>query len=430
MFGLKDQDLEIWQAIKKEEERQRDTIILIASENYTSPAVREAMGSCLTHKYAEGYPGKRYYGGCKNVDIVEDVARKRLNQLYGSKHANVQPHSGTQANMAVYAAVLKPKDVILSMDLSHGGHLSHGSKVNFSGRLYRIVSYGLNRETKRIDYDEVRRLAIQHRPKLIIAGASTYPRIIDFKQFKQISDEVGAIFMVDMAHIAGLIAAGLHPSPVGLADFITSTTHKTLRGPRGGFILTTERYAELLDQHLFPGIQGGPLMHVIAAKAVAFKEALTEEFKEYQRQVVKNSRTMAKELKEAGFDLVAGGTDNHMILIDLRNKGITGKEAEEVLDSVGITVNKNAVPFEDKPATITSGIRLGTPLVTTRGMLEEDMVKIVEWIVMALEKRNNQTILAQIRKEVKRFASQFPLFVSSPKKLKRDEELNFGVNVG
>ncbi len=430
MFWLKDHDLEIWQAIKQEEERQRDTIILIASENYTSPAVREAMGSCLTHKYAEGYPGKRYYGGCKNVDIVEELARQRAIQLYGSEHANVQPHSGTQANMAVYAAVLKPNDTILSMNLSHGGHLSHGSKVNFSGKLYKTVFYGLNRDTKRIDYEEVRKLAIQHKPKLIIAGASTYPRIIDFKKFREIADEVGAIFMVDMAHIAGLIAAGVHPSPVDLADFITSTTHKTLRGPRGGFILTTKKYADILDQHIFPGIQGGPLMHVIAAKAVAFKEALSEDFKEYQKQVVKNSKVMAKELKEAGFDLVADGSDNHMILIDLRNKGITGKEAEEVLDSVGITVNKNTVPFETRPATITSGIRLGTPLVTTRGMLEKDMVKIVEWIVMALEKRNNQTILAQIRKEVKRFASQFPLFVSSPRKLKREEKINVSFNVG
>ncbi len=430
MFWLKDHDLEIWQAIKQEEERQRDTIILIASENYTSPAVREAMGSCLTHKYAEGYPGKRYYGGCKNVDVVEELARQRAVELYGSEHANVQPHSGTQANMAVYAAILKPNDLILSMNLSHGGHLSHGSKVNFSGKFYKTVFYGLNRDTKRIDYEEVKRLAIQYKPKLIIAGASTYPRIIDFKKFREIADEVGAIFMVDMAHIAGLIAAGVHPSPVGLADFITSTTHKTLRGPRGGFILTTKKYADILDQHIFPGIQGGPLMHVIAAKAVAFKEALSEDFKEYQKQVVKNSKAMAKELKDAGFDLVADGSDNHMILIDLRNKGITGKEAEEVLDSVGITVNKNTVPFETRPATITSGIRLGTPLVTTRGMLEKDMVRIVEWIVMALEKRDNQTILAQIRKEVKRFAAQFPLFVSSPRKLKREEEINVGFKVG
>ncbi len=408
-------DPDIWKAISLEEKRQRETLELIASENFTSPGVREAAGSCLTHKYAEGYPGKRYYGGCFNVDIVEELARERAKRLFGAEYANVQPHSGSQANMAVYAALLNPGDTILGMSLSHGGHLSHGSKVNFSGRLYKSISYGVRKEDEKIDFDQVRDLAKKWKPKLIIAGASTYPREIDFSRFRQIAEEVGAYLMVDMAHIAGLIAAKLHKNPVKYAHIITSTTHKSLRGPRGGFILGTKEMGKKIDSEIFPGIQGGPLMHIIAAKAVAFGEALAPEFVEYQKQVVKNARVMAQSLIEAGFKLVTGGTDNHLVLIDLRNKGVTGKEAEEVLEKVGITVNKNAVPFEEKPPTITSGIRLGTPVVTTRGMREEHILQIVKWIDMALTHRDNETLLASIRKEVRLFAQEFPLYVPCPK---------------
>ncbi len=415
MSYLKIHDPEIWKAISLEERRQRETIELIASENFTSPGVREAAGSCLTHKYAEGYPGERYYGGCFNVDIVEDLARERAKAIFGASYANVQPHSGSQANMAVYAALLNPGDTILGMNLSHGGHLSHGSKVNFSGRIYRSVSYGVNRDTQLIDFEQVRELAHNYRPKLIIAGASTYPRIIEFEKFREIADEVGAYFMVDMAHIAGIVAAKLHPNPVKSAHVVTSTTHKSLRGPRGGFILSSKELGNKLDSQIFPGIQGGPLMHIIAAKAVAFKEAMSHDFKEYQTQVLKNAKAMAKALMEAGFDLVTNGTDNHLVLIDLRNKGLTGKEAEQVLEKVDITVNKNAVPFEDKPAKITSGIRMGSPVITTRGMKEQDVYQIIDWVVQSLECRDNETALAKIRRKVREFAMQFPLYTPSPK---------------
>ncbi len=415
MSYLKIHDPEIWKAISLEERRQRETIELIASENFTSPGVREAAGSCLTHKYAEGYPGERYYGGCFNVDIVEDLARERAKAIFGASYANVQPHSGSQANMAVYAALLNPGDTILGMNLSHGGHLSHGSKVNFSGRIYRSVSYGVNRDTQLIDFEQVRELAHNYRPKLIIAGASTYPRIIEFEKFREIADEVGAYFMVDMAHIAGIVAAKLHPNPVKSAHVVTSTTHKSLRGPRGGFILSSKELGNKLDSQIFPGIQGGPLMHIIAAKAVAFKEAISHDFKEYQTQVLKNAKAMAKALMEAGFDLVTNGTDNHLVLIDLRNKGLTGKEAEQVLEKVDITVNKNAVPFEDKPAKITSGIRMGSPVITTRGMKEQDVYQIIDWVVQSLECRDNETALAKIRRKVREFAMQFPLYTPSPK---------------
>ncbi len=415
MSYLKDHDPEIWRAISLEEKRQKETIELIASENFTSPGVREAAGSCLTHKYAEGYPGKRYYGGCYNVDIVETLAIERVKALFGAEYANVQPHSGTQANMGVYAAFLEPGDTILGMDLAHGGHLSHGSKVNFSGRLYKSYFYGVNRDTQRIDFDQVREVAKKVKPKLIIAGASTYPRVIDFKKFREIADEIGAYFMVDMAHIAGIVAAGLHPNPVKYAHVVTSTTHKSLRGPRGGFILSTKEFEKKLNSHIFPGIQGGPLMHIIAAKAVAFKEALEEDFKEYQKQVLLNAKAMAEVLLEEGFDVVTKGTDNHLILIDLRNKGLTGKEAETILEQVGITVNKNAVPFDDKPPTITSGIRIGSPVITTRGMREDEAQTIAKFMISALKHKDNETILAKIKKQVREFALQFPLFVPSPK---------------
>lgn len=414
MKELKLQDREVWQAICQEEERQRSTIELIASENFTSPAVRQAAGSCLTHKYAEGYPGKRYYGGCANVDLVEDLARERAKALFGAQYANVQPHSGSQANMAVYSGRLQAGDTILSMDLSHGGHLSHGSKVNFSGRIFNCVFYGVDQETQYIDYDQVEALAMEHRPKLIIAGASTYPRFIDYKRFREIADQSGAKLMVDMAHIAGLVAAECHPSPVGQAHFVTSTTHKSLRGPRGGFILTDAEFGTLLDANIFPGIQGGPLMHIIAAKAVAFAEAMTEDFHEYQQQVVKNARVMAQGLLDAGFKLITGGTDNHMMLVDITNKGLTGKEAEEILDRIGITANKNAIPFETRPPTITSGIRFGTPIITTRGMLENDVLQIVEWIDAGIKFRDNETELITLQRKITAFARSFPLFKPSP----------------
>jgi glycine hydroxymethyltransferase len=415
MEELKKQDLEVWQAIRAEEERQRNTIELIASENFTSLAVRQAAGSCLTHKYAEGYPGKRYYGGCEHVDIIENLALERLRTLFGAQYANVQPHSGSQANMAVYFGVLTPGDTMLGMDLAHGGHLTHGSQVNFSGRNYNCVFYGINRETQCIDYDQVEQQVAQHKPKLIIAGASTYPRTIDYTKFRQIADSVDAKLMVDMAHIAGLVAAELHPSPVDHAHFVTSTTHKSLRGPRGGFILSTDEYSKLLNSQIFPGIQGGPLMHIIAAKAVAFGEALTDSFLEYQKQILRNAQALARALTEHGFQLVSGGTDNHLLLVDLNNKGLTGQEAESILDDVGITVNKNAIPFETKSATITSGIRIGTPVVTTRGMREDDMGKIAKWIEEALSNKENETRLHQLEKKIKKFTQRFPLFVANPK---------------
>lgn len=403
-------DPQIAKAIELEEQRQLHKLELIASENFTSPAVRMAMGSVLTHKYAEGYPGKRYYGGCEYVDVAEDLARDRAKQLFKADYANVQPHSGSQANMAVYFGVLNPGDVILGMDLSHGGHLTHGSPVNFSGRLYTNVFYGVRKETGIIDYDQVRSLAREHKPKLIIAGASAYSRVIDFPLFREIADEVGAHLMVDMAHIAGLIAAGLHPSPVGSAHYITTTTHKTLRGPRGGMILASEEFGKMLNSQIFPGIQGGPLMHVIASKAVAFGEALQPGFVSYQEQVVANAQAMATALTDAGFDLVSKGTDNHLILVDLTNKDITGKDAEIALDKAGITVNKNTVPFETRSPFVTSGIRLGTPALTTRGMTQKDMLRVVQWIEAALEHRDNETQLREIESDVRGFAAQFPLF--------------------
>ncbi|MEK6584453.1 MAG: serine hydroxymethyltransferase, partial [Nitrospirota bacterium] len=380
MSDLQNVDPEVYEAIQNEIKRENDHILLIASENYASKAVLDAQGCVMTNKYAEGYPHKRYYGGCEHVDVVEDLAISRAKAIFGAEHVNVQPHSGTQANMAVYFAVLKPGDTIMGMDLAHGGHLSHGSRVNFSGIFYNVVSYGVFRETGTIDYDEVRKLAIERRPKIIVIGASAYARTLDFKAFQAIAKEVGAYTLADIAHIAGLVAAGVHPSPFPHCDFVTTTTHKTLRGPRGGMIMCKADYARLIDKSIFPGIQGGPLMHVIAAKAVAFKEAMTPEFKSYQEQVAKNARRLADGLVKRGYNLVSGGTDNHLMLADLRNKGITGKDAETALDASGITLNKNAVPFDDKPPMVTSGVRIGTPAVTTRGMKEGEMDKIAEYI--------------------------------------------------
>lgn len=401
-------DEEIYSLVEKELEREQDGIELIASENFASEAVMEAMGSYLTNKYAEGYPSKRYYGGCQVVDEVEELARERAKKLFGAEHANVQPHSGSQANMAVYFTILQPGDTVLGMNLSHGGHLTHGSAVNFSGRLYNFVSYGVNKETERIDYEEVRRLALEYKPKLIVAGASAYSRIIDFKKLKEICDEVAAYFMVDMAHIAGLVATGAHPSPVPYADFVTSTTHKTLRGPRGGLILCKEKYAKALDKNIFPGIQGGPLMHTIAAKAVSFKEALQPEFKEYIDRVVKNCKVLAEELVKYDFKLVSNGSDNHLILIDLNNKDITGKDAEKRLDSIGITVNKNTVPNETKSPFVTSGIRIGTAAVTTRGFDEEDMKEVAALINDAIENKDED--LSSLKNRVKALCSKHPLY--------------------
>jgi glycine hydroxymethyltransferase len=404
------QDPEVAAAVAGEIDRQVGKLELIASENFTSTAVRQAMGSVLTHKYAEGYPGKRYYGGCEFVDQVEELARERAKQLFGAGYANVQPHSGSQANMAVYFAACKPGDTVLGMNLSHGGHLTHGSPVNFSGKLFKMVAYGVNPDTQTIDYEELEKIAKESRPKMIIAGASAYPRIIDFARFRKIADEVGAVLMVDMAHIAGLIAAELHPSCIEHAHFTTTTTHKTLRGPRGGMILSSEDQTKVLNSQIFPGIQGGPLMHVIAAKAVAFGEALQPGFKQYQEQVVKNAGALAGYLKDAGFDLVSGGTDNHLMLVDLRAKNITGKDAEIALDKAGITVNKNGIPFDTTPPTVTSGIRIGTPALTTRGMIEEDMMAVAEAITAALDNIGNDSVLDEIRLEVEDFAREFPLY--------------------
>jgi len=406
--NLKAQDKEIYDSIMKELERQQNKIELIASENFVSEAVMESMGSYMTNKYAEGYPTNRYYGGCEYVDIAENIARDRLKEIFGAEHANVQPHSGAQANMAVYNAVLTPGDTVLGMNLSHGGHLTHGSKVNSSGKLYNFIPYGVNETTGIIDYDELEKLAEENKPKLIVAGASAYARIIDFEKISNIAKKVNALFMVDMAHIAGLVAAGLHPNPVPYADFVTSTTHKTLRGPRGGIILCKEEYAKIIDKSVFPGIQGGPLMHVIAAKAVCFGEALKPEFKEYQKQIVKNAKVLSEELIKLGFNLVSGGTDNHLILIDLRNKGITGKELETRLDDIGITVNKNSVPFDTEKPAITSGIRIGTPAVTTRGFKEEEMIKIANLINMTVE--NYEDKKEEIREEVKAICDKFKLY--------------------
>ena len=404
------QDPEIAAAIAGEIDRQVGGLELIASENFVSAAVRQAAGSVMTNKYAEGYPGKRYYGGCEFVDQAEELAIERAKVLFGAGYANVQPHSGSQANMAVYFAACKPGDTVLGMNLSHGGHLTHGSPVNFSGKLYNIVSYGVSEDTQTIDYDALEKTAKECKPKMIVAGASAYPRIIDFARFRKIADEVGAVLMVDMAHIAGLIAAELHPSCIEHAHYTTTTTHKTLRGPRGGMILAAEEMGKALNSNIFPGIQGGPLMHIIAAKAVAFGEALQPGFKQYQEQVLKNAGALAGYLKDAGFDLVSGGTDNHLMLVDLRSKKITGKDAQATLGKAGITVNKNGIPFDTTPPTITSGIRIGTPALTTRGMVEEDMLAVAEAITAALENMDNDTVLEEIRLEVEDFAREFPLY--------------------
>ncbi|HAW60123.1 MAG TPA: serine hydroxymethyltransferase [Actinobacteria bacterium] len=403
-------DPEVAQAMLKELDRQRNTLELIASENFASLAVMEAQGSVLTNKYAEGYPDRRYYGGCQLVDVAERLACERAKALFGAEHANVQPHSGSQANMGVYFAVLEPGDNVMGLELSHGGHLTTGSPVNFSGRLYNFLTYGVNRETEQFDYDEILSLAKKHKPKLIVAGGSAYPRRIEFARFRDIADEVGAYLMVDMAHIAGLIAAGLHPNPVPYAEFVTSTTHKTLRGPRAGMILCRAEFAAAIDKTIFPGIQGGPLMHVIAAKAVAFKEALTGEFREYQRQVIKNAIALAETMKESGFRLVAGGTDTHLFLVDLTPQGITGLDAQTALDEVGITVNRNTIPFETRSPFVTSGIRIGTPSVTTRGMEEGEMRKIGSLITKVLKNIGDEDICSEVRGEVRELCEKFPLY--------------------
>ena len=407
---LKETDREVYEFIGKEIDRQRNSLELIASENFVSKAVMQAQGSVLTNKYAEGYPKKRYYGGCGFIDDIEQTAIDRVKEIFKAEYANVQPHSGSQANMAIFYAFLKPGDTVLGMDLSHGGHLTHGSPVNFSGKYFNIVPYGVNKTTETIDYDELRKTALQNKPKMIIAGASAYPRIIDFKKFRDIADEAGCYLMVDMAHIAGLVAADLHPSPVPYADFVTTTTHKTLRGPRGGIILAKAKYEKELNSAIFPGIQGGPLEHIIAAKAVAFKEALSENFKNYQRQVVFNASALANTLKNNGFSLISGGTDNHLMLVDFRKSEMTGKQAEALLDEVGITVNKNKVPFDERSPFVTSGIRIGTPAVTTRGMKEGEMIKIGELIVEVLQNPDDETIKNSIKKEVKLLCDKFPLY--------------------
>ena len=410
MSILKQFDPEIYEAIRLETERQEYKLELIASENIVSEAVLEALGNVMTNKYAEGYPGKRYYGGCEYVDIVENLAIERARKLFSCDHVNVQPHSGSQANMAVYMSVLKPGDTVLGMNLTHGGHLTHGSPVNFSGQLYNIVFYGVRKDNHRIDYDQARDLAKQHRPKMIVVGASAYPRVIDFKAFRDIADEVNAVVMADIAHIAGLIIAGLHPSPVPHAEFVTTTTHKTLRGPRGGMIMCRADYAKVLDKEIFPGIQGGPLMHVIAAKAVALKEALHPSFIEYQKQIVANARVLAVELVGKGYDLVSGGTDNHLMLVDLTKKDITGKEAEEALVKAGITVNKNTIPFETRSPFVTSGIRIGTPAATTKGMKEAEMRIIAGFIDEALKNRSDEAKLSSIKAKVAELCRRFPFY--------------------
>lgn len=403
-------DPEAAEAIAKELNRQQTKIELIASENFVSRAVMAAQGSVLTNKYAEGYPGKRYYGGCEYVDVVESLAIERAKKLFGAEHVNVQPHSGAQANMAVYFAMLEPGDTVLGMNLAHGGHLTHGSPVNMSGKYYKFVPYGVEADTGKINYEKIFGLAHQHKPKMIVAGASAYPRIIDFYQLNEIAEELGALLMVDMAHIAGLVAAGLHPSPMPYADFVTTTTHKTLRGPRGGMILCKEKYGPAIDKAIFPGIQGGPLMHVIAAKAVAFQEALHPEFQAYQEQVVNNAQALATALTEKGFNLVSGGTDNHLILVDLRNKNITGKEAELLLDEVGVTVNKNAIPFDPESPFITSGIRIGTPAATSRGMKEDAMREIAEIINITISHKSDKAYLVKARAMVAALVGKYPLY--------------------
>lgn len=412
MSYIENVDVEVYNAIVAEAKRQEEGIELIASENFVSKAVMEAAGSVFTNKYAEGYPGKRYYGGCVNADVVESLAIERLKEMFGAKYGNVQPHSGSQANMGVYVSLLEAGDKILGMGLSSGGHLTHGYKINFSGKNYVGIEYGLNAETELIDFEQVRALALEHKPKIIVAGASAYSRIIDFKKFREIADEVGAYLMVDMAHIAGLVAAGEHPNPIEYADVVTSTTHKTLRGPRGGIILTNnEEIAKKIDKTIFPGIQGGPLVHIIAAKAVAFKEALQPEYKEYQKQVRKNAKAMADELVKGGLRIVSGGTDNHLMLVDLRQKNVTGKAAEEALEKAGITCNKNAIPNDPEKPFITSGVRLGTPAITARGMKEEEAREIARMIVKVLENINDEEKIAEVKKEVIELTKKFPLYL-------------------
>lgn len=407
---LKEVDPELYQAIQDELRRQNDNIELIASENFTSLAVLETAGTILTNKYAEGYPKKRWYGGCEYVDVVEQIAIDRAKKLFGAEHANVQPHSGTNANIAVFMALLNIGDKILAMNLAHGGHLSHGHKMNFSGKYFEIIPYGVNQKTEQIDYDELERLALEHKPKMILLGASAYPRIIDFKRGRQIADKVGALLMVDMAHFAGLVAAGVHPTPVPYSDVVTTTTHKTLRGPRAGIILCKEQYAKAIDSAVFPGCQGGPLIHIVAAKAVALKEAMTDEFKVYARQIVANARKLAEAMANSGFRIVSGGTDNHLMLVDVKVKGFTGKAVQNYLDHVKITVNKNMIPFDQESAFNASGVRLGTPAVTTRGMKEKEMVEIARCITQALKAPENETNLEAVRKEVHALTKRFPLY--------------------
>jgi glycine hydroxymethyltransferase len=402
-------DPEVAAAIRDEQHRQKFQLEMIASENYTSPAVLEAVGSVLTNKYAEGYPGARYYGGCEVVDVIENLARDRAKQLFGADHANVQSHAGAQANMAAYFALMEPGDTAMGLNLNQGGHLTHGLPVNFSGRLYNFVAYGVKREEETLDYDEMSRLAREHKPKLIVTGATAYPRIIDFARCREIADEAGALLMVDMAHIAGLVAAGIHPSPVPYADIVTSTTHKTLRGPRSAFILCREQYAQKVDRAVFPGLQGGPLMHVIAGKAVAFKEAMTPQFGAYQRQVVENARVLAEELAGGGFRIVSGGTDTHLILVDVSVKGMSGKKAERLLDGAGITVNKNTIPYDQRSPTVASGIRVGTPALTTRGMGTVEMRRIAAWMTRVIDNPSDEAVAASVRAEVEDLARQYPV---------------------
>lgn len=406
---LKTTDPEVYEAIQKEKDREHEKIVLIASENYVSRAVLEAQGSIFTNKYAEGYPSRRYYGGCEYADVVENLAIERTKKIFGAEHVNVQPHSGSQANMAVYFSVLKPGDTILGMRLNHGGHLTHGASVNFSGTMYRNASYGVNKDGY-IDYDEIRKLASEYKPRMIVVGASAYSRTIDFEAFSDIAREAGAYLLADIAHIAGLVAAGVHPSPVPYADFVTTTNHKTLRGPRGGMIMCRAEYARAVDRVVFPGIQGGPLVHVIAAKAVALKEAMSNEFKVYQQRVVENSRTLAAELMKRGFRIISGGTDNHLMLIDLTNKNITGKDADEALDRAGITVNKNAIPYDERPPAVTSGIRLGTPSITTRGMGTAEMVEIADLIASVLDNSTDPEAIAAFAGRVKDLCDRFPIY--------------------
>ncbi|PMC37429.1 serine hydroxymethyltransferase [Bacillus sp. UMB0899] len=410
MKHLPEQDAKVFEAIQLERTRQESKIELIASENFVSEAVMEAQGSVLTNKYAEGYPGRRYYGGCEHVDVVEDIARDRAKEIFGAEYVNVQPHSGAQANMGVYFTILEHGDTVLGMNLSHGGHLTHGSPVNFSGVQYNFVEYGVDEETHRINYEDVREKALTHKPKLIVAGASAYPRAIDFKKFREIADEVGAYFMVDMAHIAGLVAAGLHENPVPYADFVTTTTHKTLRGPRGGMILCKEEFGKKIDKSIFPGIQGGPLMHVIAAKAVAFGETLQDSFKTYAQNIIDNAKRLAEKLQSEGLTLVSGGTDNHLLLVDVRSLQLTGKVAEHVLDEIGITVNKNTIPFETESPFVTSGIRIGTAAVTSRGFGSEEMDEIGSIIAFALKNHEDEAKLAEAKQRVENLTSKFPLY--------------------